>query len=71
MDIDSYIKEIKLLDKTISNSVKKNIIDQLQNTTNKLKVINNLYGENKDLPIGLIIEFYTENDELIMQTTQG
>ena len=66
-----YKKEdLELLNKILSNSKKKKLAFQLKGTDNKLKVIDNRSGENKDLPEGYIIELYNKDDKLMMQMTQ-
>ena len=66
-----YKKEdLELLNKILSNSMKKKLAFQLKGTDNKLKVIDNRSGENKDLPEGYIIELYNKDDKLMMQMTQ-
>jgi len=50
--------------------MKKKLTLQLKGTGNKLKVIDNRSGENKDLPEGYIIELYNKDDKLMMQMTQ-
>ena len=50
--------------------MKKKLALQLNGTGNKLKVIDNRSGEDKDFPEGYIIEIYTKDDKLMMQMTQ-
>ena len=70
-DIKYNLDDLKLADKILSGNLKKNIAFQLRNTNNKLKVIDNRSGENKDLPIGYTIEIYNKDDTLMMQMIQG
>jgi len=50
--------------------MKKKLAFQLKGTGNKLKVIDNRTGENKDFPEGYIIELYNNDNKLMMQMTQ-
>ena len=50
--------------------MKKNLTLQLKGTGNRLKVIDNRSGENKDYPEGYTIELFNKDDKLMMQMTQ-
>ena len=63
-------EDLELLNKILSNSMKKKLAFQLKGTGNKLKVIDNRTGENKDFPEGYIIELYNNDNKLMMQMTQ-
>ena len=64
-------KDLELLNKILSNSMKKKIALHLSGTGNKLKLIDNLSGEREDFPIGITIEIYTKDDRLMMQMIQS
>ena len=63
-------EDLELLNKILGNSMKKKLALQLKGTGNKLKVIDNRSGENKEFPEGYIIELYNKDDKLMMQMTQ-
>ena len=67
---DANIKAMELLEKVLSNSLMKKILVQLGNNGNKIKVVENLFGEREDLPKGIIVEIYNKDDNLIFQTMQ-
>ena len=69
-NIQCKLEDLELLNKILSKSMKKKLALQLNGTGNKLTVIDNLSGEDKDLPEGYIIEIYTKDDNLMMQMTQ-
>ena len=50
--------------------MKEKLALQLKGTGNKLEVIDNRSGENKDFPEGYISELYNKDDKLMMQMTQ-
>jgi len=71
MSSDEYLVELEKLDRILSNTLKKNIIDQLKGTSRKMKIINNFDGKINDLPKGITIEIYTKDDEKICQMMQS
>lgn len=64
-------EDLELLNKILSSSMKEKIAAQLNNTGNKLKIVDNSSGELKDYPEGYTIEIYNKDDKLIMQMTQS
>ena len=70
-DIKYNLEDIKLADKLLGNSMKKKIALQLRGTGNKLKLIDNRSGDMADFPIGITIEIYNKDDNLMMQMIQS
>lgn len=64
-------ENLELLNKILSSSMKKKIAAQLNNTSNKLKIVDNSSGENKHYPVGYTIEIYNKDDKLVMQWMQS
>lgn len=64
-------KDLELLNKILSNSMKKKIALHLSGTGNKLKLIDNCSGERENFPIGITIDIYNKNDKLMLQMIQS
>lgn len=62
--------ELALLNKVICGSLTKNIIQLLNGTESKFKIVDNCAEEKKHLPKGYITEVYNKSNELMFQSVQ-